>query len=131
MKLLQTLAASLLLPLAALAAKQTGDDKFNEYQAKQLSKAAPLKLTDTSYSRLTAAPRNYSTAVLLTALDARFGCQLCHEFQPEWDLLARSWIKGDKGAKSRTVFATLDFLEGKGTFQSVSWVAIMSIDTKR
>ncbi|KAF2149463.1 OST3/OST6 family protein [Myriangium duriaei CBS 260.36] len=119
MKLLQTLTASLLLPLAALGAKQTGDEKFNDYHSKQLTKAGPLKLTDSSYSRLVGAPRNYSSAILLTALDARFGCALCNEFQPEWDLLARSWIKGDKGAQSRTVFGTLDFLDGKGTFQSL------------
>ncbi|GAM89656.1 hypothetical protein ANO11243_076950 [Dothideomycetidae sp. 11243] len=119
MKFFQSLAASLLLPLAALAAKQSGDDKFNDYQAKQLSKAGPLKLTDSTYSKLTGAPRNYTTAVLLTALDARFGCALCNEFQPEWELLAKSWIKGDKGGQARVVFGVLDFLEGKGTFQSL------------
>lgn len=119
MKLLEALTASLLLPLAVLAAKQTGDDKFHDYHAKQLSKAAPLKLSDPSYSKLTGAPRNYTTAVLLTAMDARFGCALCQTFQSEWDLIARSWTKGDKAGKSRVVFGTLDFLDGKGTFQSL------------
>lgn len=120
MRLLQSVTAALLLPLAALAAKETGDQKWANYRANQLSKSGPIKLSDSTYSKLTGAPRNYTSAILLTALDARFGCQLCHEFDPEWDLLTRSWVKGDKAGESRVVFATLDFLDGKGTFQSVS-----------
>ncbi|KAF4551361.1 OST3/OST6-like protein [Elsinoe fawcettii] len=115
---LPTLIAAL-LPLGALAAKQTGEEKFRDYHSRQTSKGGPIKLTDGSYSKLTGPPRNYSTAVLLTALDPRFGCQMCHEFQPEWDLLVKSWTKGDKNGASKTVFGTLDFLDGKGTFQSL------------
>ena len=58
-------------------------------------------------------------AVLLTALETRFGCKLCTEFQPEWELLAKSWTKGDRDAKSRLLWGTLDFVDGKATFQSV------------
>ncbi|PNS20678.1 Dolichyl-diphosphooligosaccharide--protein glycosyltransferase subunit 3 [Sphaceloma murrayae] len=118
MRVLQALVASL-LPMTALAAKQTGLEKFQDYHSKQVSKGGPLKLTDSTYSRLTGPPRNYSTAVLLTALDPRFGCGMCHEFQPEWDLLVKSWTKGDKAGASRVVFGTLDFMDGKGTFQSL------------
>lgn len=108
-----------LLPAAALGAKKPAVDKFQEFHTKSLS-STPLKLVDASYDRLTASPRNYSVAVLLTALESRFGCQLCREFQPEWDLLAKSWTKGDKPGNSRLVYGTLDFMDGKGTFQSVS-----------
>lgn len=108
-----------LLPAAALAAKKPALDKFEKYHAKALT-STPLKLDDSAYSKLTAAPRDYSVAVLLTALEARFGCVLCREFQPEWDLLSKSWTKGDKKGDSRLVYGTLDFVEGKETFQSVS-----------
>lgn len=57
--------------------------------------------------------------MLLTALEARFGCQLCRDFQPEWELLAKSWTKADKKGESRLVYGTLDFTDGKGTFQSL------------
>ncbi|KAF2174049.1 hypothetical protein M409DRAFT_62216 [Zasmidium cellare ATCC 36951] len=114
MRVLQ-LAAAVLLPLTALAAKKSPEERFSEAHAKP----QPVKLDDRSYDALTKAPRDYSVAVLLTAMDARFGCQLCHEFQPEWELLARSWTKGDKGAESRLAFGTLDFLDGKATFQSM------------
>lgn len=113
-----------LLSLTALAAKKPATDKFTEFHAKGLV-SAPQKLVDTSYDRLTGAPRDYSVAVLLTAMDARFGCQLCREFQPEWELLAKSWTKGDKKGDSRLVYGTLDFLDGKNTFQSVRYTAFL------
>jgi oligosaccharyltransferase complex subunit gamma len=108
-----------LLPAATIAAKKPAVDKFQQFHSKALS-SSPLKLDDSIYSQLTSAPRDYSVAVLLTALESRFGCQLCREFQPEWDLLSKSWTKGDKKGESRLVFGTLDFTDGKNTFQSVS-----------
>ena len=116
MRWFQLLTASL-LPFTSLAAKKSSGDRFNDFRSKSLS--APLKLDDAAYTQLTKAPRDYSVAVLLTALETRFGCVLCREFQPEWDLLGKSWTKGDREAKSRLLFGTLDFVDGKNTFQSV------------
>lgn len=107
-----------LLPWTAFAAKNSTVDKFQEFHSKALS-STPLKLADSIYDQLTVTPRDYSVAVLLTALEARFGCQLCQEFQPEWEILAKSWTKGDKSGESRLVYGTLDFADGKNTFQSV------------
>lgn len=107
-----------LLPFACLGAKGPSGGAFEKYHAKsQLS--APLRLDDASYDELTTTPRNHSVVVLLTALEARFGCQLCRDFQPEWDLLAKSWAKGDRHGNSRILLGTLDFADGKGTFQKV------------
>ena len=108
-----------LLPTSILAAKKPTTDRFIQYHTKALA-SAPLKFDDSIYAQLTTAPRDYSVAVLLTALEARFGCTLCREFQPEWDLLSRSWTKGDKKGESRLLYGTLDFSDGKNTFQSVS-----------
>ena len=107
-----------LFPLAALGAKKPPADRFEQFHTEVLS-SSPLKLDDSRYNQLTGAPRDYSVAVLLTALESRFGCQLCREFQPEWDLLAKSWTKGDRQGNSRLIYGTLDFMDGKGTFQSV------------
>lgn len=115
MRWLQLLTASL-LPFTALAAKKSGD-RFSDFRTKTSS--GPLKLDDPTYTQLTKAPRDYSVVVLLTALGARFGCQLCQEFQPEWEVLAKSWSKGDKKGESRLIYGTLDFEDGKNTFQSV------------
>lgn len=116
MRLLHLLTTAL-LPLATLAAKKdtTSIDRY----ASASTKSTPLKLADKSYDALTKAPRDYSVAVLLTAMGSQFGCVLCQEFQPEWEMLAKSWRSGDKKGESRLLFGTLDFSDGKGTFQSL------------
>jgi len=108
-----------ILPLCLLfAGGFAKKDRYEEFH--QLSqRSSPLKLNDATYTSLTAAPRNHSVAVLLTALETRFGCQLCQEFAPEWEILGRSWIRGDKAGESRLIFGTLDFADGRETFISV------------
>ncbi|KAL8779873.1 MAG: hypothetical protein Q9213_006743 [Squamulea squamosa] len=101
---------------AAVNTKSTGS--FEQFHKKFLSNP-PLKLDDTTYERLSAAPRDYSAVVLLTALESRFGCQLCRDFQPEWDLVGKSWVRGDKKGASHLIFGTLDFADGRGTFQKL------------
>ncbi|KAK5661640.1 hypothetical protein OQA88_9740 [Cercophora sp. LCS_1] len=108
---------SVFLAAGAFAAKKSTEERFQDYHTKALS-SSPIKLVDSSYRELVSAPRDYSVAVLFTALEARFGCQLCREFQPEWNLLGKSWIKGDKNAGSRLIFGTLDFTDGKDIFMS-------------
>ncbi|MCJ1273401.1 oligosaccharyl transferase subunit ost3/OST6 [Puttea exsequens] len=115
---LPLLLSLVLLPFPSFAARKPTVGTFEKYHARSQSNA-PLKLDDASYQELTATPRNHSVLVLLTALDARFGCQLCRDFQPEWDLLGKSWAKGDRDGLSQTLLGTLDFLDGKATFQKL------------
>jgi oligosaccharyltransferase complex subunit gamma len=117
MRLLRFLVASA-LPLLALAARKPAASKFDGYLGQALS-SSPFEVDDASYNDLTSAPRDYSAAVLLTALDARFGCQLCKMFQPEWEILASSWIKKDRKGDTKVLFATLDFANGRNTFQKL------------
>ncbi|MCJ1227877.1 oligosaccharyl transferase subunit ost3/OST6 [Toensbergia leucococca] len=117
MRIIQTLLLAV-TPLVALAAKDASQSKFDEYHSRSLS-STPLKLDDASYDDLTVTPRDYTVVVLLTALEARFGCQLCRDFQPEWDLIGRSWVKGDRRGENRVLYGTLDFTDGKGTFQKL------------
>lgn len=92
-------------------------DRFNKYQ--RLSPSAPVELEDSSYDDLTSTPRDYHVTVLLTATDARYGCILCRDFQPEWELIARSWSRGSGPETPKMLFGTLDFNNGKSTFQKV------------
>ena len=110
-----------LLPLTALSAKKAPPTRFEKFHSKALS-TSPIRLDDASYEDLTKAPRDFSAVVLLTALEARFGCHLCKEFQPEWDILAKSWTRGDKQGGSKVLFGTLDFTDGKATFQKVRYL---------
>jgi oligosaccharyltransferase complex subunit gamma len=118
MRILSFLLSVSLLWAGALAAKKTSAERFDNFLAKSRS-GTPLKLGDASYKQLTATPRDYTAAILLTALETRFGCQLCREFQPEWELLSKSWIRGDKNGDSRLLFGTLDFTDGRETFMSL------------
>ena len=117
---LTTAITTLLLPLGILAAKSAPDGNFDAFHAQQVSSSgSPVKLDDKLYAELTKTPRDYSVAVLLTALHPDIACGLCHEFQPEWEMLSKSWLKGDKKSESRVVFGTLDFQHGRETFKSV------------
>ncbi|KAJ3561421.1 hypothetical protein NPX13_g8952 [Xylaria arbuscula] len=119
MRWVPALLSLLALPLGSLAAKSSSStERFETFHAQAVS-SSPLKLTDSSYKKLTSAPRDYSVAVLLTALDAKYGCQLCGIFQPEWEILGKSWIKGDKKAESRLILSTLDFSDGREIFMSL------------
>lgn len=117
MRLLSALVVALLPTLVVSARRAASSENvFETYH----SKSTPsLKLDDSLFDTLTAQPRNHSTVVSLTALDARFGCNLCTQWKPEWELLAKSWVGGDKDEKTRLLFGQLDFLDGKQTFESV------------
>ena len=118
MRWLRSLVSLTLLIVGCTAAKRSSEKRYTEYHTKSLS-SSPIKLDDVSYKDLTAVPRDYTVVVLLTAMESRFGCQLCREFQPEWDLLAHSWVKGDKAGESRVIFSTLDFNDGRNIFLEV------------
>jgi oligosaccharyltransferase complex subunit gamma len=92
--------------------------RFEKYHTLSLTRT-PIKLDDASYEDLTSVKRDYTMVILLTAQDLRFGCQLCRDFEPEWDLIGQSWIKGDKRGTTRVLYGTLDFADGKETFQKV------------
>lgn len=118
MHLSSLLVSASVLLCQAFAAKKPAAQRFEEFQL--LSKqSSPLVLNTATYDSLTAAPRNHSVAVLLTALEARYGCSLCQELQPEWDILGKSWVRGDPAGESRHLFGTLDFSVGRDTFMAV------------
>ncbi|KAI0389834.1 OST3/OST6 family protein [Xylariaceae sp. FL0594] len=119
MRWLPVLLSIAALPFGSLAAKSASStDRFQTFHTQSLS-SSPLKLSDATYKKLTTAPRDYSVAVLLTALDAKYGCKLCTVFQPEWEILGKSWAKGDKKGESRLLLSTLDFSDGRETFMSL------------
>ena len=109
----------LTLALGGLAIRSPNVSVYEKYYAAQGS-ASTIELDATAYDELTVPSRDYSLAVLLTALDKKYKCNLCQEFQPEWELIARSWKKGDKKGETRTLFATIDFDNEKTIFQRVS-----------
>ena len=108
----------LLLAIAALVPARDSADNFSKFHSKSKSNP-PLKLDDATFDEVTQSPRDYSALLLLTAMPAQFGCQLCRDFQPEFKILSRSWANGDKTGSTRLLFGSLDFPDGKATFQKV------------
>ena len=118
---LSALLPTLLLSLSTtILAASSPSDPFTPSHTLQQRLSKPLPLNDTSYADLTRSPRDYSVAVLLTALEPKYQCGWCREFQPEWDLLGKVWAKGDRGGEGRVVLGTLDVKDGQRTFQAVS-----------
>ncbi|EXJ53954.1 hypothetical protein A1O7_09291 [Cladophialophora yegresii CBS 114405] len=116
MRFLRLLALTALSLTAAVSARKAATtSKFDTYK----SNSAPFELDETSYNDLTASPRDYSLAVLLTARDAKYACGICREFDQEWNILGRSWQKGDRSGQSRILFATLDFDQGRNVFMKL------------
>ncbi|QVM12266.1 oligosaccharyl transferase subunit ost3/OST6 [Coccidioides posadasii str. Silveira] len=95
----------------------SGLDKFTQFSSLPKS-LLPIQLDDSSYNEIVSDPRDYHVAILLTAVEARYGCQLCRDMQPEWDLLAKSWNKASHPS-TRLLFGTLDFDQGKAVFQKL------------
>ncbi|BDD63810.1 oligosaccharyl transferase subunit ost3/OST6 [Monascus purpureus] len=116
MKLL-ILAVSILYFVTSSLSVVPISDKFERFQS--LSRLGLVDLDDSSYEHLTSKPRDYHAAVILTATEARYGCTICRDFQTEWELIARSWNKGPKPEGLKLLFGTLDFNNGRGTFQKL------------
>ncbi len=123
MRLLRLLALTALSLSAAVSAKKAAtSSKFDTYS----SHSAPVEIDEKSYSDLTASPRDYSLAVLLTARDAKYACGLCKDFDPEWSILGRSWQKADRKGEKRVLFVTLDFDQGRNVFMKVGHSGVCS-----
>ncbi|EHY60135.1 oligosaccharyl transferase subunit ost3/OST6 [Exophiala dermatitidis] len=118
MRVFKLLALAALSWTALAAKKPATTSKYDTYSAKQAS-SAPIELDEKGYNELTAAPRDYSLAVLLTARDARYACGLCKEFDPEWSILGRSWQKGDRHGEHRLLLTTVDFDHGRNVFMKL------------
>lgn len=114
MRVVKLLVAAI-LPLL-VTAKKAATSPYDVLQ----KKPAPISLTEETYDAITSAPRDYYSAIILTALDAKYACGICREFQPEWDMIGKSWQNGDKKGQHRVLFGTLDFDQGRNVFMKVS-----------
>ena len=118
MRLLSYLALTALsLTTVVSAKKAVTTSKFDTYQGH----SPPVELDETGYQELTASPRDYSLAVLLTARAPKYACGVCREFDPEWNIVGRSWQKGDRNGEKRVLFGTLDFDQGGNVFRRVDF----------
>ncbi|KAI9337187.1 hypothetical protein BD770DRAFT_401312 [Pilaira anomala] len=93
------------------------DAKKEKLISLQDSNTGLIKLNSNSYERFTEGKRNYGLVVLLTALDSQFNCVPCREFDPEYNLVAKSFQK-NKDSKN-LFFGHLDFKDGQAVYQKL------------
>src|ERR1700761_7267148 len=80
-----------------------------------------IDLNVTTFKLLTASDRTWGATVVFTALDDRYQCNPCKEFDPYFKNVAKSWstVKKSKG-RDNFFFATLDIEHGAEIFKTVS-----------
>jgi len=128
MKLNLALLACSALSLLSTSSAQELSGRLAKFHALAAKNGGIVPLTSALYEELVADtptnPREYSTSVVLTALNPRFGCQPCVAFDKEHKELARQWWNRKDNKKSkqnqmRHVFAVLDFEKGQDVFKRV------------
>ncbi|GAA5929328.1 dolichyl-diphosphooligosaccharide--protein glycotransferase OST3 [Sporobolomyces koalae] len=110
--LLPTILLAGLLPALCTASPKL--DKFRQLAKKH---GGLIPLDAAQYDELTAAPRDYSVSVVLTAMGDQYKCQPCHVLQPEYQLLAKQWNSARKQEGEDHLFAYIDFATGPTVFQ--------------
>ncbi|CAG8438458.1 1850_t:CDS:2 [Funneliformis mosseae] len=101
---------SCLLPFTN--AKPTLETKVHKLNEETRKNQGVVELDSNLYDEFVSAPRNYSIAILLTALEPQINCVPCKEFDPEFRLVANSWLWSGNDP-SRLYFGILDFKNGR------------------
>ena len=108
-----------------LVKPQDSDPRVSKFHSLAAKHSGVVLLTSSLYDELLSptTPRNYSASVILTALDPKYGCVPCRQFDKEHKDVARQWWsrnKRNKNEQSRHFFAVLDFEAGQDVFRRVS-----------
>ena len=130
----QLLLATTALAIGVIAkAKENASDNLAKMVSLTDKFRGVIPLDDKLFSELTSGPRDYTSAILLTALEPKYGCALCREFQPDYALIGKSWVNKNSGDdRNRVFFGVLDFGSGRATFQKVHncTISIMYTETR-
>ncbi|KAF9201708.1 oligosaccharyl transferase subunit ost3/OST6 [Haplosporangium sp. Z 27] len=89
--------------------------KIANLQAKANKNKGVIELDSLAFEEVMAKPRNYSMAILFTAVGPEFQCVPCLNFDPEFKLVASGWSKLPD--KTKLFFGSLDFKVGQAVFQ--------------
>ncbi|KAJ7618660.1 hypothetical protein FB45DRAFT_1063265 [Roridomyces roridus] len=113
------------LLFAVLAKATPGDASFahDELRALAATGGGVIKLDTSSYELLMNPNRHWSASIHFTALNPRFGCSQCKQFDPSWKAVASSWMKTTKASRDNHFFGTLDFDDGQHVFSELGIAA--------
>ena len=92
----------------------TSDDEKIRILSEMNTKKAVVMLTQDEFENLVKpSPRNFAVIVLVTALDASRGCQVCVAVHQEYELLAKSWVYAENHS-DKLFFVLIDVDYGNG-----------------
>ncbi|KAG8881016.1 oligosaccharyl transferase subunit ost3/OST6 [Tulasnella sp. 331] len=112
---LNAITAALALGLATLCAGQTTREDFAALAA---AEGGIIKLNSKTYDAITAADRDWSVVIELTATSGtQVACTPCLTFLPNFEAVAKSWRKVPKTQRDQHFFARLEFKDGTDIFQ--------------
>jgi oligosaccharyltransferase complex subunit gamma len=130
------LACSALSLAVSISTAQELSSRLAKFHSLAAKNGGIVPLTSALYEELIADspsnPRDYTTSIVLTALNPRFGCQPCITFDKEHKEVAKQWWNRRDNRKSkqnqmRHVFAVLDFEKGQDVFKRVRIVLASSV----
>ncbi|GMK56493.1 hypothetical protein CspeluHIS016_0303330 [Cutaneotrichosporon spelunceum] len=81
------------------------------------SRDGVIQLNTETFNELTAPDREWGATIVLTAMPAGYKCAPCHNFDPIFRTVARSWQRKSKAVRNKHYFAELDFSNGQDVFQ--------------
>jgi hypothetical protein len=86
-----------------------------------------IELDVATFFDITEGSRNFSTFIVLTALDPQHRCGHCREFHKEYQVLATAWQR--MNIPNSIYFTFIDYGKGAGVFQQVTdWISEMTDD---
>ncbi|KAK9708460.1 oligosaccharyl transferase subunit ost3/OST6, partial [Basidiobolus ranarum] len=108
---------SVLLCLSLLFICSASNDKIQQLDNLPADSNGVIKLNSASFELLTSGPRNYSAIVVLTALNPAFGCAACGFFEPNYQLISKSWLSTKNSQE--LYFGQLEVDDGREVFMKL------------
>ena len=99
-------------------AEETSSALSDRLSRRQLEGSSPLiELDADTFYTIVEGSRNFSTFIVMTALDPQHRCVLCREFHNEYLTVATAWQQ--MNIPNRIYFTFIDYTKGAEIFQKV------------
>jgi len=107
------------LSLLPYTLADTNSDIRSKFVARAAANNGVIQINSAEYDELTAADRDWSVVVELTALGSELKCAPCKHFHPSFLTIGKAWTKVAKKDRNNHFFASLDFADGQSTFRQL------------
>lgn len=116
-----------LLSIASLLVPALAADAAHWASIAASSPDGVIPLTSATYDEILSSDRDYGVTIILTALPAQYKCQPCHDFDPVFRAVTKSWTRVPRDDRDTHFFAQLDFQDGQAIYQRLSLASAPTI----